>query len=116
MTINIRRPIIDLDTRLRDIPQDWLTYIEPKILRGPYLPCWIWTAKTDKNGYPLIKNPYDSEKYLMAHRVVAKMFWDFPDSFYVTRTCPRNNCLNPGHLLVTEEHPRWLKAHAINHI
>jgi hypothetical protein len=103
LTISIRRPIIDMDTRLRDMPLDWLRYVEPKIMRGPYLPCWIWTGSVDKNGYPFIRDPH-LKKIVMCHIWVARMFYDF-EGEYVTRTCSRRNCVNPNHLLVTAEHP-----------
>ena len=107
MSIHLRRPLIDLETRLRDIPIDWLRYVEPKIMRGPYLPCWIWSGQLDRNGYPLMKDPHLG-KMVMGHIWIARLFWQFDDE-YVTRTCPRRNCVNPGHLLVTEEHPRWIR-------
>jgi hypothetical protein len=108
MSIHLIRPIIDMDTRLRDIPLDWLRYVEPKIMRGPYLPCWIWAAQLDPNGYPLLRDPH-LKKVVMGHRWVARLFWSYPNEMYVTQTCPRRNCVNPGHLLVTAEHPRWMK-------
>ncbi len=108
MSIIIRRPIIDMETRLRDIPPDWLRYIEPRIIRGSFLPCWIWGGSTDRNGYPLMTCPYN-HKTVMAKRWVARLFWDYPESAFVSDTCGHRNCLNPYHILVSTEHPRWLK-------
>jgi hypothetical protein len=106
MSIILRRPLLDMHTRLSEIPEDWLKYIEPKIMRGSFLPCWVWTGGMDKYGYPMVRHPM-LRASVMAHRYVASMFWEFPDHYFVTRTCHRINCLCPGHLVVQAEHPRW---------
>jgi len=92
-----RRPLINLLTKLENIPKEWLNHVEPFIVRGPFLPCWVWSGALDKNGYP-IKNV--DGKMMMMHRFVARLFYDFPDEWYVTRSCNVQNCLCPSHLVI----------------
>lgn len=92
-----RRPLINLITQLGNVPKEWLNHIEPKIVRGPFLPCWVWSGALDRNGYPVM---YVEGTQHMAHRFVAKLFYDFPDIWYVTQSCNVRNCLNPGHLVI----------------
>jgi len=99
-----RRALINVHTQLENIPKEWLNVIEPHVVRGAFLPCWVWTGALDRNGYPVMNT---DGKMVMAHRFVAKVFWDFDDSYYVTRTCKVQNCVNPNHLKVTNKHPRW---------
>lgn len=108
MGLVLIRPVINMETRLRDIPDDWLKFVEPKIIRGSFLPCWVWTGRLDRNGYPVLRHPLYG--HLMAHRFVAGMFWQYPENWFVTRTCHRINCLNPGHLVCQAESPRWAPA------
>lgn len=108
MNVVLKRPLIDMDTRLRDIPIDWLRYVEPKIMRGPYLPCWIWTATLDSKGYPMMLDPYIKGKQVMVRRWVAGLFYDFDRSLYVPLRCTRRNCVNPNHMYISETHPRWI--------
>ena len=92
-----RRPLFNLITRFENVPKEWLNHVEPFVVRGPFLPCWVWSGALDKNGYP-IKNV--DGKLVMVHRFVAKMFYDFPEAWYVTRSCNVQNCINPGHLVI----------------
>ncbi len=94
--IKLKRPLIETTTRLCDIPEAWLKIIEPKIMRGPYLPCWVWTGAMNDDGDALILIP---GKQIKGHRFVAMMFWELPQTFYVGHTCMRPNCLYPGHLI-----------------
>lgn len=105
MSITRKRAILTMDTRLAEIPPDWLKYIEHKIVRGSFLPCWIWQGTIDRNGYPFLRHPQFGQ--IGARKFVAKMFWEFPDNWYVTPTCHRINCLCPTHLVVQEQSPRW---------
>lgn len=108
---NIRkiRPIMTLDTPLRDIPREWMLYVEPKILRAGYLPCWQWVGDFSQEGYPQAytgarRQPGDIKKTLM-RRLVASMFWEFGRYQYVVSTCGNRACLNPEHLVVTNGKP-----------
>lgn len=92
-----RRPIFNMITRLENVPKEWLNHVEPKIMRGPFLPCWVWTGALDRNGYPVMQ--FEGQTIMM-HRFVAKIFYNFPDSWYVTRSCNVQNCLNPAHIVV----------------
>jgi len=96
-----------MSTTFENIPKEWLNVIEPKVMRGAFLPCWIWTGALDKNGYPIIY--LDRGKTIMAHRFVAKLFWRFPEDWYVSRSCGTQNCVNPNHLTPTKFNPRHSK-------
>jgi hypothetical protein len=102
------RPLVDMDTRLRDIPADWLRYIEHNILRmGEH---WYWRGTIDKGRYPMLYHT-ETRKLLNAKRFIAKLFWDFPDKFYVVngpeRTCCEDACVRPTHIMPIGHHPRW---------
>lgn len=105
MSITRKRPMLTMDSRLSEIPPDWIKWIEPKIVRGSFLPCWIWSGALDRNGYPLLRHPARGQ--ISARRFVAEMFWDFPDIWFVTCNCHHMNCLNPSHIIVQAESPRW---------
>src|SRR5215468_5622665 len=85
-----KRPLFDLRTPLGEIPEEWLKHVEPHVLRGGYLPCWLWIGRVDKAGYPKM-NWYDplrrKDTYAFVHRFVADLFWDFPSHWYVMKTC-----------------------------
>jgi len=96
-----RRALINMHTQFENIPKEWLNVIEPHVVRGPFLPCWMWSGAVDRNGYPYIRA---DGKIIMAHRFVAKLFWDFGDA-YVTRSCGVRNCVNPNHVEINQRHP-----------
>ncbi len=96
--MNKKRALINMHTRFENIPKEWLNQIEPFVVRGPFLPCWVWCGALDRNGYP-IKNV--DGVMVMVHRYVAKIFYDFPDNWYVKRECNVQNCVNPNHLVIT---------------
>lgn len=104
--ITNRKPVISLDSRLRDIPREWLTHFEPRVFRSQQHDCWLWMGAM-KGGLPLIKS-WESGTTVSAPRLMMKMFFDFEDEgHYVRRTgCPRVNCVNPAHYVVTATHPR----------
>lgn len=99
MSINTIRPIISLDSRIGETPKEWLRDIEKFLVRGPWLPCWLWVGTYDAQGYPLLLHP-ETKKYTSATRYVAKMFWSFPDTHIVSHACPNRNCMNPAHFAV----------------
>jgi hypothetical protein len=96
--ITLKRPLIEMSSRLQDIPELWLKLVEPYIMRGPYLPCWIWTGGMDDEGFALVRHTALKRTY-KGHRFVAELFWDYPKNFYIGHTCQRPNCLYPGHLV-----------------
>ncbi len=99
-----RRPLINIHTQLENIPKEWLNVIEPHVVRGAFLPCWVWAGAVDGNGYPYLNV---DGKMVMAHRFVARIFYDFPDEYYVSKSCGVRNCVNPNHLTITARHPRY---------
>lgn len=101
-----KRPIFNLRTSLENIPREWLVHVEPYVMRGSWLPCWVWMGGTDRNGYPVM-NVRDSDgkrKKIMVHRYVAGMFFEFNPALTVRRTCNTLNCVNPAHIQVTRRH------------
>lgn len=107
MSISKKRPIINLKTSLENIPVEWLRNVEPHVQRGAFLPCWVWTGATDGKGYPLMRVTdvvTGERETVMVHRYVARIFFDFPEYYYVRRTCRTKNCVNPAHIKVTKVH------------
>jgi hypothetical protein len=93
---------------LDNIPSAWLRFVEPHVVRGAFLPCWIWTGNIDEWGYPRLhfRDPSTGKsKYIFVHRLVVQMFWDVPQHWYVKRSCNTVNCVNPHHLIPTLCHP-----------
>src|SRR4051812_36029554 len=79
------RPLFRSDT-LDNIPHEWLRSVEPHVMRGAFLPCWIWAGNIDEHGYPRLhyRDPTTGRsKYIYVHRLVVKMFWDVPERWYV---------------------------------
>lgn len=105
-----KRPLINMKTALENIPREWLVNIEPHIIRGQYLPCWLWTKEVDATGMPSRRIKMGDKLIRQGvHRFVARIFFDFPEEYYVTHIaqCRHRNCLHPSHLLVTPTNPRW---------
>ena len=100
-----RRALINIHTQLENVPKEWLNVIEPHVVRGAFLPCWVWTGAVDRNGYPHMRV---ERKMVMAHRFVAKIFYDFPDAYFVSLSCGVRNCVNPNHIKITARHPRFI--------
>jgi hypothetical protein len=110
MQITKKRPLITLQTKLENIPRQWLQDIEPRVQRAGFEDrgCWIWTGYVNSKGYPYVKI-YDFEKrketLIEVRRMVAHMFWDFlNDEVYVRTSCNVRNCVNPNHIRVTKLH------------
>lgn len=104
--IKKKRTLFNRNSKLVDVPQEWLRWIEPKIKIGAFAPCWIWIGAMERNGYPIMN--VDGSVVMVA-RYVASMFWDFPKSAYVVHSCRARNCVNPNHLVPQKEHPRTKK-------
>jgi hypothetical protein len=91
-------------TSFENVPPEWLRHVEPYVQRGAYLPCWIWTGQVDSKGYPIITETYRGKRSeIKVHRMVAKIFFDFPKSYTVRRSCNVRNCVNPNHLRVAAQ-------------
>ena len=103
MSITLKRPLVEMHSRLCDIPIEWLRSIEPKIQRAGFLPCWMWAGAVDGDGYPIMKEPGSKKGALVKVRpYVAHLFWDFPRGLKVRTSCRALNCVNPRHLIVVE--------------
>jgi len=97
-------PLFDEDTPLKNIPRWWLKYVEPKVLRGAFRPCWIWTGAVDVAGYPrrYVRRPDASTEARNLRREIVSLFWKLPDSYTVSAACHVATCVNPSHLIVKE--------------
>jgi len=104
--IKMIRPLVEMSSRISDCPPEWLRFIEPKLIRGSFLPCWIWTGAMDRNGYPVMKHP-ETGRFVSAQRYAARLFWEFPEEYYVATICQHRQCLCPRHIVPQAEHPRW---------
>lgn len=97
-SVRLIRPLITLSTPLRDVPTEWLKHIEPHVIRGAFLPCWVM-SKPLNPGSGLVHIRVDG-KYTTALRYIAKLFWEFPENYRVTTLCETVGCCNPAHLYI----------------
>lgn len=95
--------------------EDIMKFIEPKMVRGIFLPCWIWGGTYHKYqkdhygeiAYPQVRLPIHpgrpdlGMKPQYVHRYLARVFWDFPQNFVVYRTCGRTDCVNINHFVIS---------------
>lgn len=106
-----KRPLINLDSKLRDMPAAFARDVLPHLTWYGFEPCWIWFGSVDFRGYPIMRRTrQDGSKKLeqfMMRRLVASMFWQFPDDAVIKLSCENINCLNPNHLVVSRD--RWRK-------
>lgn len=116
-------PMITLKTPLGQVPRWWLRYIEPKVIRGSFAPCWVWKGKmatfnkgtTKETAYPVMVVPVNlfdergAKKQVYVHRWIAQMLWEFPEDYVVYRNCPNGviqNCVNPSHFVISHRSDR----------
>lgn len=95
------RPFFDLDTKLKLVPEDWLKYIEPRIVRSET--CWLWDGALDMYGEPLMSfyDPVTKKRTTKRVKVfVAEMFWEGVAGHEVVHTCGLLNCLNFAHFYI----------------
>ena len=99
-----KRALINMHTQLENIPKEWLNHVEPNIMRGSFLPCWLWVGPICAKGYPRAYYDYKSRNM---RRMVAGIFYELPDDWYVDLACHNKQCLNPNHLRVRKFHPNY---------
>jgi hypothetical protein len=102
LPVRIKRPLVTLDTKLRDFPPQFIRDVAPNIAFFGFEPCWIWTGSVDKKGYPRRQwRDMDGRPQSVYIRpYVAKMFWDYPYEGSVKLACPNLNCVNPAHMVI----------------
>lgn len=60
--------------------------------------CWLWTARTDRDGYGLMKTE-GRNSTVRAHRAVYLLLkGEIPDGLHLDHLCRVRNCVNPDHL------------------
>jgi hypothetical protein len=98
------RPYFSLDTKLGNVPRDWLFFVEPKIIRPQESTCWLWQGGMDGYGEPILAYTDPVTKKRTAVRlkvVVMKLFWDGLKGHEIVHECGNLNCVNPHHLFVS---------------
>lgn len=105
-----RIPFNPAHTALDEIPREWLRDIEPRVNRVGFNDCWIWEGPIDDNGYPYytMLDPLVAGRRIkiMVHIQVARMFWNFPENYYVRHSCDVRNCIKPHHLYISFHHTK----------
>lgn len=96
-----KRPLINMDTPLKEIPKDWLDHVEHRVMRGGFLPCWQDKYAVGANGYPQIKDP-NTGIVTTVQRFVASIFWDFSPHLRVRMMCRNRSCVYPHHMYICE--------------
>ncbi len=108
ITIHKKRPLIDLDSKLRDIPPAMARDVLPHVTWYGFEPCWIWFGSVDGRGHPIFrrKRPDTGKvEQFSVRRLVAGMFWEFGSDVYCKMSCENLNCVNPGHIVLTGD--KW---------
>ncbi len=103
-----KRPLITLDSKLRDIPAAMARDILPHVTWYGFEPCWIWFGAVAHNGSPILRRTNPSTKKIEQHsvrRLVAGYFWEFGSDVYCRMTCDQVNCVNPNHIVLTGD--KW---------
>lgn len=106
---------ITLRTNLKDIPDSWRQFIEPRIERpsknSMHFPCWLWQGAIGTSGEPVMmwRNPMKDfqRENVPVKIVIAELFWPGfkRNVHHVYHECGAKNCLHPAHFLVTNLHP-----------
>ncbi len=100
-----RRPLIEMDTKLENIPREWLEFVEPRLQRPKDSTCWLWPGAKDREGEPVIHVTVEGKrKTIRVKRLIAKIFWEMKQHFDVIHECGVINCLNPSHFYITAAH------------
>lgn len=100
--VKSKRPLINEATPLGDVPLLWLQYVEPKIERIGFNGCWISRHPMTQRGMPVLSYTDDEGNRVRTTvaKFVMRIFWDFPDGYFIKRTCEWDQCVNPNHLYI----------------
>jgi hypothetical protein len=99
--VKAKRPLISEDTPLGMIPREWLEHVEPYISRRGFEGCWITYKPTSRQGVPTMEYYVDGvRKQTTVAKFVMRIFWEFPDGYFIKRTCQYEQCVNPNHLYI----------------
>lgn len=101
----MKRPLIIMETKLKDIPEAWLRYVEPRIKREGM--CWLWQGATNDRGEPVIAY-YNLKSHRRNTRlvkwIIAELFWVMKRGMEVIHHCGTTICLNPSHFYISSKH------------
>lgn len=98
--ITRKLPLLTLETKLKDIPEGWLHWIE-KHVRRQEDGCWIWIGAHDTDGEPVLNfyNPVTGKRNTRrVKRMIGEMFWTIHRGIDMVHQCKVLSCINPGHL------------------
>lgn len=87
-------------------PETFFSKVDTTPGHGPDGDCHLWTAACSKSGAGLFRTTADGMAYnFKAHRVANWFKWKQDDTgLYCNHTCGVNNCVNPGHLYLSNKH------------
>jgi len=108
ISVRKKRPLIDLDSKLRDIPAAMARDVLPHMTWYGFEPCWIWFGSVNQQGHPVIRRTRSDTGKVQQYsvrRLVAGMFWEFGDDVYCKLSCENANCVNPNHIVLTRD--KW---------
>lgn len=98
-----RRPLFDENSPLKNIPTEWLKYVEPKVSRPDDMQCWLWTGAVT-NNMPVMRfqDHRGKRQHSYIRRLVASMFFAFPPVARIRNSCGVDRCVRPSHIIVEE--------------
>ena len=89
---------LNVTAQLSDVLRFFSKVQESPDLSWDGVPCWLWTAHTDENGYGQFKF---RGRARWAHRFAWELFHtqSLPDGDDVDHLCHDTACVNPRHLM-----------------
>lgn len=79
---------------------------ESKVLRLPFVECWLWAGTMHPAGYGRIQVTDDTgaHRQVYAHRLAYVLYvGPIPDDQQVDHRCRIRLCVNPGHLEAVDQ-------------
>jgi hypothetical protein len=108
------RPLMGIDTKLCDIPREWLELVEPRVTRRKDTSCWLWDGAVNQHGEAVIKSK-NAETGAFGNVslkfVIARLFWMIDADTDIYHECGTMNCVNPMHFFLTRLHHKQADIH-----
>lgn len=75
-----------------------------KTIKDPLTGCWYWSGYKTKEGFGQLRRPGKLGKLDYAHRISYELaFGILPKDIKIFQRCKNKSCLNPDHLLASED-------------